>query len=188
MSFGFGPAFATPVEHVRAGFQQVRQGLKLPWFTAGKLYAAFLPAHRSGDPRAEFRAVQCVLSGRAWSWPWLETCAAEFDQLGIWPIAWSESGIERPLVWDRIPDDLRCRALALHLASAAYGARDVAQIGAAFRVVGGHLALTAGDSRCLAARHCAALWGPSVEAGDLSHFPPYFPGDSCRLSWLPRRR
>ena len=52
----------------------------------------------------------------------------------------------------------------------------------AMTVTDGSLTLKIGDERCAAERLMQRRHIERIEAGDYKNSPPYFPGDSCRLS------
>ena len=64
-----------------------------------------------------------------WCWPWLEQCAANFDQAGTWPTAWAQDfALGRPLTWDQVDPLIRTRLLFDTLHTAVWRARIKASV------------------------------------------------------------
>ena len=132
------------------------------------------------------RAVGRALAGRDWHWPWMETWAAEFQALDIWPRSWTNLGIERPLLWGAIEPQTRLELLVGTIEHAVYTARRIRQT-REMQEDGlnsdTEVELITDDGLCPAGqlmleRHAAAIAARRYESP-----PPYFPGDPKCLRW-----
>lgn len=175
--------FATDPKFILQGFQEVIRGVTVSARDRGALLKSYTMAHRSGDPRKEIRAIGSILRGKSWSWPELESAAAEFQGLAVWPVVWMGLDITAPLQWDRIPDKARFDLLNQALGSAIYRARDMAGWLDVMKNGIGGLRLHLGDERCEASKIMHARNSARIAARDYRALPPYFPGDTCHLRW-----
>jgi hypothetical protein len=171
----FGPDFATALEHIESSFHRIEGGLEMAAGQRRRLLRAFSEGHRSGDDRRLADLVRPVLDDGAWSWPWFDQCAARLEAAGVWPFCWQEEWIETGTRWTGLPSHLQQQFLLGTLASAAYAARDAAQL--SDPDVRRHMipTLKVYDERCDAERYMCDLHRPAIEAGDFSKLPPYFP-------------
>jgi hypothetical protein len=178
---GFGPQFATRVEHIEIGVRKVASGLILPPGAADDLLAAFAPAHRSGNPREELKAVQGVLGGRTWTWTWMLTAADRLMEIGIWPWWWDRNGFHAGGNWSDVPEATQLELLVQSLWAACYVARDEAQMRHHMAEFGWPVKLRIGREECQAEAYFFREYAGAIEAGDYRVRPPFFPLDQCRL-------
>lgn len=181
IGIGFGPEFATRIEHIEIGVHQVTKDLVLPPGAADDLLAAFIPAHQSGNPREEVKAVRGVLEGREWTWSWMLSAADEMMQIGIWPSWWDRNGFRPGSPWGDMPQATRLDLLVQALWGACYIARDEAQMRDCMRRFGWPIKLMIGRKECPAEAYFVGKYASAIERGHYRIRPPFFPLDQTRL-------
>lgn len=176
----FGPGFATEARFLAAAWDLVVLPIGLAPAAGRALFAAWASAHTKGDPRAENKALSAALKDTDWRWPWFDASAEGFDQDGEWPHMWLREGLETEKA--RAEVQPRCVILAHTLSMTAYRMRDMADDAMkdlARRRGGYRLSVVAG---CPVEARVAAQHAASIEAGDMSRLPPFFPGDRTTIA------
>lgn len=178
----FGEQFATPTDFLQAAWDQVLAGAHLPGNLSERAFAAWAAAHRSGQPREEFRVLFELLAGTGWAWAEYDRWKAEFERGGRLPYMWEQATCDtRP---DPHGERPRCAILAHSLTITAYTLNNRSTVDAnASRLGGYRLWVIPG---CAVEAEIAARYAAQIEAGDLTVVPPFFPGDRTTLK--PRKR
>lgn len=185
--FGFGPQFGAKPKFIRAGIKRVLDDLEMPKSARAKLYKAVVAAAATGDPRIERAAVKSSLDSVTWRWPWFERMGKLFDDNGTWPVAWIEYDILPPFQWDNIPIDTREDFLNVALVQAPFNAQHFAQMQESMELGIACISVAGWRENCEVERTFVEVYRPRIEAGDYGVLPPFFPGDTSRISWLSRR-
>ena len=154
----------------------------------------FIACMIDGMPRRQLdRHLEQSLADAEWTWPWFEQWAVYFDRQGAWPFLWPclepdiDPDDDDPPVY--LPAELvayRRAAIAPLIASVAakMAYRDRNESRPIPKWFGWRLSML--DDKV--ENQIAERYRPAVEAGDLTHLPPYFPGDRTTLQRVSRRR
>jgi len=175
--------FRTPLPAHRAAFARMAPGFDLPAAAKEELRTLFQAAERSGDPARLRRTLRDFFGQYIWHWPWFDTCAAELEAAGVWPLCWTQDGITPDTRWQAIPHNVKADLVGRALVTAAYTERDLANLrqlqrDGVSRPIG---RLHLDDDRCAASRWAFARHALAVERGDFATLPPLFPG--CAVSF-----
>lgn len=87
--------FATREPEIYAAFMLVMAETSIAQPMQQSLLEAFIPAHQSGDPRQEVRALKPLLDAE-WDWQNYDEWETAFRQSGIWPYMWKREGYPDP--------------------------------------------------------------------------------------------
>lgn len=182
--------FKTPLPIHKAAFTRIGARLAMPAAAIEDLRKTFQSAERRGLPSRDIAAAVGSVVGEAdWRWPWFDATRGVIQATGTVPLDWQQEGIPLTAEWDRIPHAKKVRLLTSALAIALYVERELESWRSLTRDrTAARLDLRVNDRRCSTSLALQHKHAPAVEAGDVQHLPPYFPGDQCYLAIDVRRR
>jgi hypothetical protein len=162
----FGGKFATAEEHVRSGFARIMNGTNLPEDIKTIVFAAYIQAHATGDPRAELGAFKSHITGD-FEWPWFEKNKLKFEKTGAFPYMWKRR-VKRDGLTFKV--EILAHTVTMAVYSAAHAARREL-FDEIFMRTRGEVISPPAD--CPVENNVAELFN----LGEIGGNPPFFPGD-----------